>query len=218
MAPRPRFEKLEPARQEEILQAAAAEFSANGYEAASLNGILGTASVSKGAFYYYFDDKADLFVTVLRKATTDLFTAVDLDLDTLETGTFWATLKALSWQLLALAEEHPHLMGIGKAFYRLPVAMRTEGDIGELLAEQGQFLQQLLERGQVLGVIRTDLPTEMLVELAAAVDLVFDRWAVEHWSESREEVVRLMETFFQIQRGLLGPPRIDETDVEAHQT
>lgn len=59
--PRPRFQKLSIEKQQAILEAAAREFSAHGYEGASINKILETAQLSKGAAYYYFDDKADLF-------------------------------------------------------------------------------------------------------------------------------------------------------------
>src|SRR5260221_3577930 len=56
-----RFEKLAPAKRERILEAAAQEFAANGFEGASVNRILERAQMSKGAAYYYFADKADLF-------------------------------------------------------------------------------------------------------------------------------------------------------------
>ena len=63
--PRPRFEKLPVEKQEQILEAAAKEFTAHGYDGASLNRILEEAGISKGAAYYYFDDKADLYATKL---------------------------------------------------------------------------------------------------------------------------------------------------------
>ena len=62
---RPRFDKTDPVKQEAILHAAAKEFAQVGYEGASINRILLAAGLSKGAFYYYFDDKADLAATVL---------------------------------------------------------------------------------------------------------------------------------------------------------
>ena len=68
MSPRPRFETLEPARRSAILDAAAEEFAARGFEAASYNRIIERAGTSKGAMYYYFEDKADLFTTVVAEA------------------------------------------------------------------------------------------------------------------------------------------------------
>ena len=63
--PRPRFDKLPPERQATILDAATVEFATAGYENASLNRIIERAELSKGATYYYFDGKEDLYLTVL---------------------------------------------------------------------------------------------------------------------------------------------------------
>ena len=55
--PRPRIARLAEDKRTRILEAAAKEFAAAGYENASLNRILEHAGLSKGAAYYYFDDK-----------------------------------------------------------------------------------------------------------------------------------------------------------------
>jgi AcrR family transcriptional regulator len=68
MSPRPRFLSLPAERRSAILDAACAELSAHGFEKASTNRIIERAGVSKGALYYYFDDKRDLFLTTLRDA------------------------------------------------------------------------------------------------------------------------------------------------------
>src|SRR5689334_5750559 len=66
---RPRFERAAPEKREALLDAAATEFAAHGYETASLNRILLSAGLSKGSFYYYFEDKADLAAAVLARET-----------------------------------------------------------------------------------------------------------------------------------------------------
>ena len=60
--PRPRFEKLPPEKRETILETAAKEFAEFGYEGASLNQILAKSGISKGAAYYYFDNKEDFAI------------------------------------------------------------------------------------------------------------------------------------------------------------
>ena len=67
--PRPRFKKLAADKRAAIIEAAGVEFAAHGFQGASLNAIIAAAGISKGAFYYYFDDKADLFATVIEYAT-----------------------------------------------------------------------------------------------------------------------------------------------------
>lgn len=47
-------------RKEEFLNTAQALFNKNGYEETTINAIINTIGVSKGAFYYYFKSKEDL--------------------------------------------------------------------------------------------------------------------------------------------------------------
>ena len=62
---RPRFAKLDEATRRRFLETAAVEFAAKGFDGTSLNQLIERLGISKGSFYYYFDDKADLFSTVV---------------------------------------------------------------------------------------------------------------------------------------------------------
>lgn len=55
---------LDPAKRERVLRAALIEFGAHGYASGSLNVIAGSAGVSKGSLFQYFEDKLDLFSSV----------------------------------------------------------------------------------------------------------------------------------------------------------
>jgi len=63
------IEKLAPEKREHLLDVAAREFAIHGFANASNNCILEQAQMSKGATYYYFEDKVDLFCTVVRYAS-----------------------------------------------------------------------------------------------------------------------------------------------------
>ena len=61
-------------RPHEILEAAFAEFSRNGYAMTTLDHIAERAGVTKGTIYVYFDNKEHLFISMVRelmKATLD---------------------------------------------------------------------------------------------------------------------------------------------------
>ena len=62
---RPRFRNLDRETRHRILETAAVEFASRGFEGTSLNQLIDRLGISKGSFYYYFDDKADLFTTPL---------------------------------------------------------------------------------------------------------------------------------------------------------
>jgi AcrR family transcriptional regulator len=79
-------------RREQVLAAAAREFSAKGYEASSLRDIAAAAGVLAGSLYYHFRSKDDLFATVHEEGFRQLHAAFDAALD--GTTDPWAKLQA----------------------------------------------------------------------------------------------------------------------------
>jgi AcrR family transcriptional regulator len=181
--PRPRFAKLPAAKRERILEAAAKEFVAHGYEAASLNRILDEAGISKGAAYYYFDDKADLYATTTLHYSQELLDDTFYDPARFTTQNYWDEIAALYKRQFTSYAERPWVFGLAKAGGSLSAEMLAQGPLADLW-EQAQFLLvKLLEHGRELGVIRTDLPEELVLSLVIAVDDAHDRWLFAHWSQ-----------------------------------
>ena len=52
-------------RKNELIEAALTEFSSHTYESASLNKIIKKTGISKGTFYYHFEDKKALYLFIL---------------------------------------------------------------------------------------------------------------------------------------------------------
>src|SRR5690349_20161096 len=94
--PTKRFDALEPDRRAHLLDAAAAEFAAHGYEAASMSRILARAGTSKGAIYYYFEDKADLYATVVRDAVLRFVAYCGTPEPVTDAASFWDSIQRLS--------------------------------------------------------------------------------------------------------------------------
>src|SRR5579863_4741571 len=87
-----RFERLAVEKRERLLEVAAQEFATHGYADASINRILERAAMSKGAVYYYFSDKLDLFGAVLTYSLDQLRLITQApDPATLSAATFWPT-------------------------------------------------------------------------------------------------------------------------------
>lgn len=63
----------DPAKRAQILEGAARVFIREGFEAASVAAIAAEAGVSKGTLYVYFEDKLDLFASVIRHMRDRLF-------------------------------------------------------------------------------------------------------------------------------------------------
>ena len=92
---RPRFANLDLDTRHRILETAAEDFAARGFEGVSLNQLIDRLGMSKGSFYYYFDDKADLFTTVADLAWAMVLPVEKLDLETLKAENYWSSLEAL---------------------------------------------------------------------------------------------------------------------------
>ena len=56
-------------RPKEILEAAFTEFSRNGYAVTTLDQIAERAGVTKGTIYVYFENKEQLFISMVREVT-----------------------------------------------------------------------------------------------------------------------------------------------------
>jgi AcrR family transcriptional regulator len=81
-------------RREQVLAAAAREFSAKGYEGSSLREIAAAAGMLAGSLYYHFRSKDDLFATVHAEGFRQLHAALDAALEGVVDP--WARLEAAS--------------------------------------------------------------------------------------------------------------------------
>ena len=185
--PRPRFEKLAPEKREQILETAAKAFAAHGYDGASMNQILADTGISKGAAYYYFDNKADLYMTTLTHYAIELIGALDLDFGDLTAVTFWPSLQSMYEQQFTQYAERPWVFGVAKSNGPVDLAALTQGELGEYWQDVEGMLESILRQGMELGVIRTDLPEELLFSLVLALDSAHDKWLVKRLPEMTEE-------------------------------
>jgi hypothetical protein len=79
--------------------------------------------------------------------------------------------------------------------------------VAEVFEGGPAFLKALLRRGQELGVVRVDLPEDLLIAVFTGADDAADHWLVDHWDGlGPEEVGRLSRRVFDTMRRLLAPP------------
>jgi AcrR family transcriptional regulator len=184
---RPRFEKLHPGRQEEILAAAAEEFAARGYEGTSLNRIVERSGVSKGALYYYFEDKADLLATAAQRAVRRVLADSDFpSLESLTREDYWERVREVSRRSFRLLEVDTWYVRLMRAFWRLREEEAARRATAGVMDWSRDLTRAFLERGQELGTVRTDLPLELMLEMFLAADEAGDRWIMEQWDRLDE--------------------------------
>ena len=172
-----------------ILETAAFEFAAHGFEGASLNRIIERCGMSKSSFYYYFDDKAQLFAVLIDQATARLAADVGFPSpESLSGADFWAQIEALFDRMLVVAEQQPWFLALGRLFYRSPDA--GSADIGGVHLRVRRWVERALLAGQECGAIRTDVPFSLLAESVFALLQALDRWSVEHYESLTPDEAR----------------------------
>jgi TetR/AcrR family transcriptional regulator len=157
------FLQLPTANQERILQAALAEFLANGYDLASTNQIVERAGISKGVLFKYFADKESLFLYLCQRSAEVVAAGYDAVLPQLSAD-FWEALKELTWHELALREGHPGdyaLMEMVGASPQHPVYRKALS----LFQTQGAAVYAHLMSTVSRSGLRQDLPFAQVMNL-----------------------------------------------------
>jgi AcrR family transcriptional regulator len=204
---RPRFRKLDRETRHRILETAAEEFAARGFEGTSLNRLIDRLGISKGSFYYYFDDKADLFTTVVDYAWATVLPVERLDLAQFGADTFWSALQLLMREARARVHDNPWLVGFTRLMCDPPESLSVREALAEKFAVARQWQAQLIRRGQEVGAVRSDMPAELLQALLVGADEAGDRWFVDSWDRLEEaEIERLFDEVFAVFRRMLEPP------------
>lgn len=215
--PLPRFRNLEPDRRDRLFEAAGEEFAERGFAGASVNRILDRAGLSKGVLYYYFEDKADLFTATLTRAVEHLFdanglsggaSAVDAWVAGLDAPGYWDALREMSRRSLGMLRSDAWYVRLARSYHRI----RQEPDGGGLtegVEDTGRrLLEALIRRGRALGVVRSDLPLDFLVDCTLALDHAADRWVLHHLDDLDDaSLVRHMDARMDLMRDMLAGRR-----------
>lgn len=203
---RQRLENLDPERQKTLFEAAAEEFAANGFDGASLNRILAKSGMSKSSLYYYFDDKADLFTTLVERSIGIVFKQIgDFNPANLTAETYWSEFEARYAKAVSIVNGNGWLVRFGGMFYALRSDPKQSAPTSRIFRAARHWVEAIITRGQELGVVRSDLPKTLLVDSAMGLLESLDRWVVTHWTEMTEaERAALPVAHIDMFRDLLG--------------
>lgn len=204
---RNRLGNLDPEKQRALFEAAAAEFAANGFDGASLNRILDKSGIGKSTLYYYFDDKADLFTTMVERAIALLFRQIGkFELEALTAESFWPEIESHYGKAIAIVNAHDWLVRFGHIFYALRGQPKSSPATDRLFQLARQWVSRIIAKGQKLGIVRSDLPESLLVDLAMGLFETLDRWVVAHWNDlTAAERAEMPGEHVNLFRNLLGP-------------
>jgi len=205
--PFPRFYKLLPEKREGLLEVAAQEFVQHGFEDASINRILERAQMSKGAAYYYFEDKVDLFCTVVQYASERLqLVDQELDITALTAENFWPTFAELHSLPLLRSYEQPWLFASLRVAGRLSPSTLEREPLATLARQLRTWVMAIVKRGQEVGVIRSDIPDDLIFAWLQALDDASDQWLLLQWKDlDRAAIARVSDQTVDAMRRAMVP-------------
>jgi AcrR family transcriptional regulator len=181
--PLPRFNNLDEPRRTAILAAAAEELGERGFTGASYNRIIERAGISKGAMYYYFADKDDLFRTVLSVALEQWLAFAGFPFQADDEASFWAACESMYVRSLRFMLADPRNSAVVLAVTRARERLEGHPALLELQQRMREWTSALVEHGRAVSAIRSDIPAELLVQIGLSMMDAGDRWLASHWKE-----------------------------------
>ena len=198
--PTRRFDNLDPFKRTAILTAAAEEFGAHGFEAASMNRIIESAGTSKGSMYYYFEDKEDLYATVVRDTVQRFLAYCGIPKPVSDADGYWAEVERFTRKGMDYYAIDPNLAGVIRS---LSHGGTSSGPLQEARTTLASWTDAFLTIGQSVGAVRDDMPKSLIIAVAVALSEGIDLWLAEHvealGDDEREAlIVRLIDMYRRI--------------------
>jgi AcrR family transcriptional regulator len=165
-----------------VLKAALSVFSAKGYAAATLDDVAKAAKVTRGAIYWHFKSKADLYNTLTQELSARGASVVQQALS--EGGTLLEILRRIFVRQCALIEDDKEARAV------MELALFKTGLDPELRTgrkkqiEEGTALiagiTEAMRAGTMQGILRNDMdPADM-----ARAFIAFENGAIQQWLAS----------------------------------
>ncbi|MZP29562.1 TetR family transcriptional regulator [Heliobacterium undosum] len=166
-------------KKQALLEAALDEFTAYEYDEASLNRIIKQAGVSKGSFYHHYEDKLELYLSLMAevsRAKVDFFQQWQAaHPDALAGKGFFELLKQQGKIALLFAREYPQYAQLGQRFI-VEKNKDVKAYVWEKLGQGAEdYLRPLIEGAIARGELRGDFPPALIHKLLSYLLNHFDR-------------------------------------------
>lgn len=185
---------------EQILEVAAHAFAEDGYEGTSLSRLIRDSGLTKGAFYFHFDSKAELALATLRYKQEELMRGI-----TAQAG----AQPNAGRQLAATLRARARLLQADRSL-RCVLTLSAElggrsGPGSEYTSYQEttlEMIEGLVRRGQSEGVFRADLEPRPTAETIFAAVIGIDQ--LSDLLADRSDLARRTEHLLQLLAPGLG--------------
>lgn len=201
-----RFQNLPSEQQADILTRAAAMFAEHGYANCSYNELLRQLGMGKSQAYYYFSDKADLFLTAVAASYEGYYeqaARVPLPASAQE---FWDYVRELTLLGFRYQANDPIASRLTRAAINSEIRFRIADAFVHSEGTSRAQHARWVALGQELGAVRSDLDNDLLVRLSLELSNFVDGWFAERaLSATDEECQRHACMFADLTRRVFAP-------------
>jgi len=168
-------------KRNDLINAALLEFGEKGYENASLNNILKEAGISKGTFYYHYENKEDLYMYLMDILVEEKFKFLSRRMDSIDVNEDIFTKLKLTIKLgMEFASKNPQINKFSQSFikefgtesqnqimekYFIDRSGYLDGLTKKYDFESIDYVGELIEEGYARGEIREDLPKKFVKQI-----------------------------------------------------
>lgn len=187
------------------MDSALQEFATNGFANASLNRIIEASGISKGAMYYYFDGKEDLYADVIRRELERLVEragALPVP-ETTNVDEYWSILEDYYLRITHSLMSDPKAGALLRDWLTGPSALALKSAQRDAETEMTPWLTATTTVGQQIGAIRSDLPVPTLISVALRISEAMDTWLITQLGDVN--AVETVRSFVDMMRGALEP-------------
>ena len=183
-------------RKKEILDAAERLFAAKGYEAATVNDILGAVKIAKGTFYYYFKSKEDVLDALIERRISEgveraeKIAAVPLP-----------PVQKLLAIIMAQKPQNQVQEDFTSVLHEKDNAKMHQKSLAQYVLRLSPCLGKVISEGIEAGIFATPFPNESAEILLSAGLVLFDE---EYFRWTKEEAATKTAAFLTVIERVVG--------------
>lgn len=191
--PKLTYFNLDPIKQRTILEACIQEFSRVPFSQASINKIIQSASISRGSFYQYFEDKEDCYMHVLSHIAQIKMKIFEQTASLSSDASFFDHLNTMVKQTMVWIEKEPEFYMIG---YWMDY---DDSDFMLKLTNANQsgmrFLHDLINKDKDRGLIKKDIDPDLFIRMMNALtkDIILEAYRKRNFESVNEHFVKITD-------------------------
>lgn len=206
-----RFYKLESEKKNLIIRTALEEFSTRDFDQASINQISKKAGLSAGNLYYYFENKEDLYMTVVEYVMKELSLELGEFSNMLFEGSFWENIKLWVLKRLKISLRDKEVGYFINKLFEYDTSKEMNAIELKFKEKIRNEFRELFNIGVEKGAIRSDLALDFLFNIHLNLVLTTNQWIAANWDQfesddiESKEVKQFVDTAIQLIQSAMEP-------------